>query len=177
MAKKQSSSKNASKDASQQKKSVEQDENFRHIVRVANTDLHGGKPLYLALQKIKGVGENFARIACKISGYDTMTLTGTLSEKQAGEIEVVIKDPVKAGIPSWMYNAQKDYESGEDFHLLHSDLDFKQDNDIKRKKKMKSNVGLRHQWKLPVRGQRTKSHFRPNAGKGSAVKKRSSIRK
>ncbi|MFW5865922.1 MAG: 30S ribosomal protein S13, partial [Nanoarchaeota archaeon] len=137
----------------------------------------GEKPLYLALQKIKGVGENFARVACTISGYDTMTETGTLSEEQALEIEKILQDPAQAGIPIWMYNGQKDYESGEDKHLLHSDLDFKQDTDIKRKKKMKSYQGLRHQWKLPLRGQRTQSHFRPNAGKGSAVKKRSTIRK
>ncbi|MGM5480790.1 MAG: 30S ribosomal protein S13 [Nanobdellota archaeon] len=176
MVQKKASSKNASQDASKGTQVASNDE-FRHIVRVANTDLKGEKPLFLALQKIKGVGENYARTICKLSRYDIMTKTGDLSEKQAAEIETVVKDPAQAGIPEWMYNSQKDYESGEDMHLLHSDLNFKQDNDIKRKKKMKSNVGLRHQWRLPVRGQRTKSHFRPNAGKGSAVKKRSTVRK
>ena len=154
-----------------------QDDDFRHIVRVANTDLKGEKPLYLALQKIKGVSENFARVACKVAGYDTMTLTGSLSEKQAESVEKILKEPADAGIPSWMFNSQKDYETGADNHLLHADLDFKKDNDIKRLKKMKSYIGLRHQWRLPVRGQRTQSHFRPNAGKGSAVKKKSTVRK
>ncbi|MGM5480052.1 MAG: 30S ribosomal protein S13 [Nanobdellota archaeon] len=150
---------------------------FRHIVRIANTDLKGEKPLYLALQKITGVGENFARIICKVSDFDSMTQTGSLSEKQAKQIENVLQNPAKFDIPAWTYNVQKSYETGEDAHLLHSDLHYKQDNDIKRKKKMKSFQGLRHQWRLPLRGQRTRSHFRPNAGKGSAVKKKTTIRK
>lgn len=153
------------------------DDSFRHIVRIANTDLKGEKPLFLALQKIKGVGENFARILCIISGYDTMTRTGDLSEQQASDIEAVLSNPSSYNIPEWVFNARREYESGDMLHLFHSDLDYKQDQDIKRKKKMKSYVGLRHQWRLPVRGQRTQSHFRPNGGKGSATKKRSTIRK
>jgi len=34
-------------------------------------------------------------------------------------------------------------------------------------KKTKSYKGLRHQWGLPVRGQRTKANFRKNKGKSS----------
>lgn len=176
MAKKKASSENASQDASNETQAAQNDD-FRHIVRVANTDLTGEKPLYIALQKIRGVGENFARVICKKTGYDLMTKTGYLSEDESSGIEKVVHNPADHGIPVWMFNSRREYESGNDLHLLHSDLDFKQGTDIKRKKKIKSNAGLRHQWKLPLRGQRTRSHFRPNLGKGAAAKKRSTVRK
>jgi small subunit ribosomal protein S13 len=51
-------------------------------------------------------------------------------------------------------------------------LKFAKENDVKMMKKIKSYRGLRHQWSLPVRGQRTKSNFRRNKGKGSLGVKR-----
>ena len=44
--------------------------------------------------------------------------------------------------------------------------------DLRRLKKIKSNRGLRHQWGLPVRGQRTKSNFRRSKGKAVGVKRK-----
>ena len=150
---------------------------FRHIVRIGNTDLVGEKPLYLGLQKIKGVGENFARGICAISKINFMKITGELSDDEVKVIEEILADPKKAGFPTHFLNRQQDYETGEDQHLFLADLDFARDQDIKRQKKIKSYVGLRHQWRLPVRGQRTGSNFRPNKGRGAAVKKKSTIRK
>lgn len=150
---------------------------FRHIVRVNNTDLKGDKPIYLSIQKIKGIGENFARAVCTLAKIDYMKITGDFTDKDVAAIEAVLVDPIKAGVPAYYLNRLKDYESGEDKHLYTSDLDFEKDQDIKRMKKMKSNVGLRHQWRLPVRGQRTGSNFRPNKGKGAVGKKKTSIRK
>jgi small subunit ribosomal protein S13 len=145
---------------------------FRHIVRVGNTDLAGNKSLYLSLQKIKGVGENFARVICKLAEIDYLKKTGDISDAEVKKLEAVLEDPKKAGFPVRFLNRQKDFETGEDMHLTLSDLDFEKDQDIKRMKKMKSYIGLRHQWRLPVRGQRTGSNFRPNKGKSSAVKKK-----
>lgn len=150
---------------------------FRHIVRVNNTDLKGEKPLYLALQKINGIGENFARAICILAKIDYMKITGDLDDKNVEAIEGVLADPEKAGVPVFYLNRQQDYESGEDKHLFQADLDYTQDQDIKRMKKMKSYIGLRHQWRLPVRGQRTGSNFRPNKGKAVAGKKKTSVRK
>lgn len=148
---------------------------FRHIVRIANTDLAGEKPLYLSLQKIKGVGENFARMICTVAKYDFMTKTGDLSEADALNIEKVLLNPT--ALPKRVFNRQQDYETGEDQHLLAADLDYAKDQDIKRLKKIKSYRGMRHQWRLPLRGQRTRSNFRPNKGKGGAVKKKTTVRK
>ena len=53
-----------------------------------------------------------------------------------------------------------------------SDLRFIQDNDIKMMKKIKSYKGIRHMFRLPVRGQCTRSNFRKNKGKGMGVKRK-----
>ena len=150
---------------------------FRHIVRVNNTDLKGDKAIYLSIQKIKGIGENFARAVCTLAKIDYMKITGEFTDKDVKAIEAVLENPLKAGVPEYYLNRIKDYETGENKHLFTSDLDFEKDQDIKRMKKMKSNVGLRHQWRLPVRGQRTGSNFRPNKGKAAVGKKKTSIRK
>ena len=150
---------------------------FKHIVRVGSTDLVGEKPLFLSLQKIKGVGENFSRIVCILAKMDYLRLTGEMNDKDVAILEKILEDPAGAGVPTYLFNNQKDFETGADMHLFLADLDFKKDTDIKRLKKSKSYIGLRHQWRLPVRGQRTQSNFRPNKGRGSAVKKKSTVRK
>ena len=150
---------------------------FRHIVRVGNTDLAGEKALFLSLQKIKGIGTNFARVMCDLAGLDYMKKTGDLTDKEVKVLESILEDPAKAGFPKRFLNRQKDYETGEDKHLFLADLDFEKDQDLKRHKKMKSYIGLRHQWRLPVRGQRTKANFRPNKGKSASVKKKGTTRK
>ncbi|MFH1650010.1 MAG: 30S ribosomal protein S13 [Candidatus Woesearchaeota archaeon] len=144
---------------------------FRHLVRIANTDLAGEKHLIVALTKIKGVSASFANAICIVSGFKKNTQTGSLTEAQAKKIEDTIREPSKYGIPAWMLNRRKDYETGQDMHLLGVDFDVIVDSDIKRQKKAKTYKGLRHQWGLPVRGQRTKSNFRKNKGKGLGVKK------
>ena len=70
-----------------------------------------------------------------------------------------------------MMNRRKDYEDGKDKHLLTSSLDLQKELDIKRLKKIRSYRGLRHALGQPVRGQRTKSHFRKNKTVGVQKKK------
>ena len=91
---------------------------------------------------------------------------------QANQLDEIIKEPAKFGIPSWLFNRKKDPEDNTDKHLVGSTLTFVQDNDIKMMKKMKSYKGIRHSLGLPVRGQRTRSNFRRNKGKVMGVKKK-----
>jgi len=142
-------------------------EDFRYIVRVANTDLEGSKPIQLALTKIKGIGIMFANFVCQTAKLDVGKRAGTLSDEEVSRLTEIVKNPFKHNIPSWLLNRQRDPETGEDKHLILADLQFEKENDIKMMKKMKSYKGLRHQWGLTVRGQRTKSNFRKNKGKGS----------
>ena len=144
---------------------------FKHFVRIANTDLDGNKQIAYALRKIKGVGFQFANIICGLAGVDNKKKTGYLDEKDIAKLNEVTKDPSKFGAPSWVLNRRKNYEDNVDKHLITADLDFTKDNDIKRMKKIKSYRGVRHMFGLPVRGQRTKSNFRRNKGKVTGVKK------
>jgi len=147
-------------------------DNFRHIVRVVNVDIPGEKPVSISLTKIKGMGTNFARVICKLAGIDAYKKTGYLEDSEIEKLNEVSKDPIKAGVPKWMFNRKKDYETGEDKHLLTATLSFTQDNDLKRLKKTKTLRGMRHQKKLPVRGQRTRSNFRRSKGKVVGVKRK-----
>ncbi|MFH0936484.1 MAG: 30S ribosomal protein S13 [Candidatus Woesearchaeota archaeon] len=79
-------------------------------------------------------------------------------------MEEIVKD--QKSIPSWLKNRRKDYETGQDEHITGTDLKFKKDTDIKRMRKIKTYRGMRHSYGLPVRGQRTKGHFRHGATVG-----------
>jgi small subunit ribosomal protein S13 len=147
---------------------------YRHIVRVANTDLDGAKPIFKALTKIKGVSFMFSNLVCELTNTDKNAKTGELDESTIKKLDEAIDNPLKFDAPLWMLNRRKDYEDGNDKHLVTSKLDFTKQNDIRRLQKIKSYIGIRHYNKLPVRGQRTKSNFRRNKGKAAGVMKKSS---
>ncbi len=153
---------------------VKQDtnENFRYIVRVGGTDIDGKKQLAYSLTKIKGVGYSFANAVCMAAGLDKTKKAGELSDTEIEKLNQILASPLEHGIPNWMVNRKKDYETGEDKHLLTGDLAFVKSNDIKRLRKIKAYRGFRHARGLPVRGQRTKSNFRKNKGKTLGVKKK-----
>ena len=144
---------------------MEQSKDYRHIVRIANTDIKGEKSLYMGLARVKGMGFMFSHAVCFLSGIDPTKKVGDLKEDEVKKIESIVRDPTKFGVPAWMLNRRKDPDNGSMKHLLTSDLTFIQDNDIKMMKKIKSYKGIRHSLGQPVRGQRTKSNFRKNKGK------------
>ena len=145
---------------------------LKYFVRIANTDLDGNKSLYRALTKIKGISFIFSNAVLNITGIEKTKRTGYLTDNDVAKIDDVIKDPLKFGIPSWLFNRKRDPEDGIDRHLVGVNLALINDNDIKIMKKIKSYRGVRHSLGLPVRGQRTKSNFRRNKGKVLGVKKK-----
>lgn len=128
---------------------------FRHIVRVAATELQGKTPVKLALTRIKGVGPAVANAAVKRLGIDPGKPMGEFTDEELQQIESVLKDPEE--VPDWLLNRRKDPFTGEDNHLISSDLKFQQKQDIDYMKKIRSYKGIRHSMGLKVRGQRTKS--------------------
>jgi small subunit ribosomal protein S13 len=150
---------------------------FKHIVRIANTDLKGEKRLVIGLQRIRGVGFNLAAALCHVSGIDREKRTGELTDAEERRLTEAVLHPEAQGIPVWMLNRRKDYETGEDKHLIMADIAFALENDKKRESRMRSYKGLRYTRGLPVRGQRTKSNFRPNKGKVTIKKKVNILRK
>lgn len=82
---------------------------------------------------------------------------GALDEEQVEELRKVLENPKKHGVPEFMLNRRKDYDSGENRHLLGGDIEMVEREDISREKDIQSRTGIRHQRGLPVRGQRTRS--------------------
>lgn len=145
------------------------DENLKHIVRVANTDLVGTKAIAYALTKIKGVSFSLARNLCILTNIPFDTKAGALEDKQVQALDALTKN--LESLPVWMFNRRKDMDTGKDKHLLTADLDFTKSNDIKFMRMIRSYKGARHSTGQPVRGQRTKGHFRKNTGVGVVKKK------
>ena len=150
------------------------DKDFKHIIRLANADLNGNRKIITSLQSIKGVSFMFANAICEVAGIDPNKKAGTLTDEEVSKLETVLKDPVKFGVPSWMFNRRRDLETNEDKHLVGVDLQVKHEEDIRRMKMIKSYRGIRHMFHLPVRGQKTRSNFRRSKGRVVGVTKRAS---
>jgi small subunit ribosomal protein S13 len=105
-------------------------------------------------------------------GYDPNQKIGYVSDEDVKEMEDVILSPQKQALPRWMLNRRNDYESGEDEHLIESDLVMRLRDDLNRMRKIRSYKGRRHEVGLPVRGQRTKSTFRKGSSVGVRRRKR-----
>lgn len=147
-------------------------EDFKHIVRVATTDLDGNKPILQAMRKIKGISHSLSNAVCHTTKIDKTKKTGNLTKEEIAKLEAVIKDPIKNNLPTWILNRRADPETNENKHVVAADLKFQKEFDIKRLKKIKSYKGMRHAVGLPVRGQKTRSNFRKNKGKAMGVKRK-----
>ncbi len=139
------------------------------IVRILSKDIEGKMNVYAGLTKIKGISWSISNAICRKLNIDKKKKIGNLTESEIKKIEEFLKKPE---IPKYLLNRQKDFDSGENKHLTSTDLDLRKDFDIKRLKKIKSYRGLRHIAGLPLRGQRTKAHFRKNRVKGSGIKRK-----
>lgn len=127
------------------------------LVRIYGKDIPGNKNIYPGLTYIKGISWSLSNAICKILNLDKKTKISELSKKQIDEIEGFLAKPK---LYDYLKNRQKDYDTGESKHILTNELDMTKDFDIKRMRQIKSYKGMRHALKQPVRGQRTRSHFR-----------------
>lgn len=143
---------------------------FRHITRIANTDLDGAQKIGYALSRVKGIGNRLANVIVQKAGIDPNIRLGFLPEADIKKIEDMIKNPVKYGLPNWLLNRPKDSETGKDTHLVGADLTLQIKSDIDKMKKTRSWKGFRHSHGLKVRGQRTKTTGRK--AKALGVKKK-----
>lgn len=147
----------------QQKKGKEdsktEDDDFQYIVRIANTDIDGNKKLIHGLTSIKGVGRKMSTFLINKTGLDRKTKMGYLTEKQIEIISQAIND-IQKDAPSWMLNHRKEYETGEDVHLIGPQIELRLRDEINIMKKIRSYKGIRHERGLTVRGQRTRANSR-----------------
>lgn len=143
------------------------------IVRILSKDIEGGLKIYVGLTKIKGISWALSNAICRNLHLDKERKIGSLTDEEVKKISEFMKNPK---LPLYILNRRKDFETGENKHLLGSDLELQKEFDIKRLRKIKSYKGIRHGLGLPLRGQRTRSHFRKNRKKGSGIKKKTAKR-
>jgi small subunit ribosomal protein S13 len=143
---------------------------FRHILRITDTDVDGTLKAPYALTKIKGISLNLASAILKKAGINPDIRAGFLTEQEVEKIEEIIKEPTKYDLPDWLLNRRKDLETGKDMHLISADLILRTKMDIDQMKEIKSWRGYRHAYGLKARGQRTKTTGR--VGKAVGVKKK-----
>lgn len=144
---------------------------FKHIVRIADTDLDGNKSVMFALTGIKGIGLRIAKCIVNKLGVDGKAKLGELDDETIEKLRKFIEEEIES-LPSWLLNRRKDLYSGQDLHLLSKDVDFARMLDIERLIKMKAYRGVRHAKGKKVRGQRTRSTGRKGRTVGVIRKKR-----
>jgi len=138
---------------------------YENLIRILGNDIPGEKKTLIGLTQVRGIGYMFANSILQILKINPDSRIGTLSAEQVSSIEKMIQDPKSQNFPTWFLNRQKDVETGDDLHLVTSDIAFNLRNDIEREKGVFSWRGYRHMYGLKVRGQRTRCTGR----KGGAV--------
>jgi len=133
-----------------------------NVVRVLSTDIPANENIYSGLTHIKGVSWAFSNALCNVLNIDKSRKLASFSEQELVKITDFIKNPK---VPIFILNRRNDKATGQNLHLITSDLEFQRDMDIRNEKKIRSFKGWRHALGQPVRGQKTRSHFR----KGRAI--------
>ena len=55
---------------------MEENKDFKHFVRISNTDLNGTKHIGSALRQIKGINFMFSNLICNLAKIDRKKRTG-----------------------------------------------------------------------------------------------------
>ena len=134
-------------------------DDFSYMLRMADTDIDGLKPLKTALTSVRGVGDRTASQICRITGFDPIRKAGHLDIDQQEVLRLAIEEYAQ-NVPLWMLNRQRDIETGDELHLFSMDVKMTQEDDIARLRATKAYRGLRHAARKRVRGQRTRSNGR-----------------
>lgn len=134
-------------------------EDFRYIVRMANTDLDGTRSVAYALTAISGVGIRVSESLADLAGVPRYERLGNLSEEQTDKIESLLGN-LGESVPDWMVNRPRDWETGLDMHVFGAELEVRGRDDVNLMKMIRSYKGVRHEQGQKVRGQRTRSNGR-----------------
>lgn len=135
------------------------EDDFQYIVRIANTDIDGNKKLIHGLTSIKGIGRQLSTFLIKETGLDHNKKMGHLKEKEIEIISDAIIN-IQKDAPHWMLNHRKEYDTGENIHLIGPQIDLRLRDEINIMKMIRSYKGIRHERGLTVRGQRTRANGR-----------------
>jgi small subunit ribosomal protein S13 len=167
--KKEKKGKQTAKDEEPVKKK-EHDENFNYIIRIVNTDINGENNIVQGLTQIKGIGRHMATFIADTAGVDRKIKFGNLPEPEIGKLKEVLEN-IDEYAPAWMLNYRKDMYTGEDMHLISTDVATRLRDDINMMKMIRCYRGVRHELGLKVRGQRTSSNGRKGLALGVSKRK------
>lgn len=153
------------------KKDEDENPDFKFLVRIVNTDIEGQIPLYLALPTVRGIGRRVSIMVTDSLGYDRFKRIGDFTDDEIDRIAGAIEN-IHEIIPSWMMNRRKDYDSGDDVHIVGTEVQVARRDDINRFKKIRCYRGIRHERGHKVRGQRLKSNGRTGLVLGVSRKRK-----
>lgn len=117
------------------------------MARIAGVDLPKGKPIWVALQYVYGIGSTSSQRILAATGVEPSIRVKDLTEEQVGRLRDVI---------------DKQYK-------LEGDLRREVQFNIKRLIEIGCRRGMRHRASLPVHGQRTRTNARTKRGARKTV--------
>jgi small subunit ribosomal protein S13 len=170
--KKDEKSKTKKSDTSKEKprKKVDRGPDFKYIIRLSNSDINGEKSFIYGLTSVKGIGLHMATFIAEKTGFDKNKKIGDLTDQQIEKIQEAINS-IKENAPYWMLNHRKEYDTGNNIHLVGTEIDTRLRDEINIMKKIRSYRGIRHERGLKVRGQRTGSNGRKGLALGVSKRK------
>ena len=145
-------------------------DDFSYILRMADSDIDGLRPIAIGLTSIKGVGMRTSQQICRLAGLNGKTLGGHLSEEEQDSLRSAIDDYATT-VPWWLVNRQRDLGTNEDAHIVAMEVKMTRDDDISRMAGIKAYRGMRHRSGHKVRGQRLRSNGRKGSTLGVERKK------
>lgn len=168
--KKVKTQKQEEKQPEKDKKKSKHGEDFKYIVRLSNTDIDGEKNLVYGLTGVKGIGMHLANLISEKSGINKHKKIGNLSDSEVEKLQDIINS-IAENAPTWMLNHRNDLDTGDDIHLVGSEIDMRLRDEINIMKKIRSYRGIRHERGLRARGQRTKGNNRRGLALGVSKKR------
>ena len=88
-------------------------DDFLYILRIADADIDGMRPIGMGMTSVKGIGQRTARRLCQLADIDPSKLGGHLSDEEQERLRSVI-DSYPTFVPHWLLNRQRDLETNED---------------------------------------------------------------
>jgi len=115
-------------------------------MRLFGITIPNDKRLEVGLTSVYGIGRTRAQEICDNAGIDRGTTAGELTNEQENAIREQIEH-----------------------YMLEGDLKREESANVKRLRDIRSYRGIRHQMRLPSRGQRTKTNSRTRRGNKRAT--------
>ena len=145
-------------------------DDFSYILRIADSDIDGLRPIAIGITSIKGIGMRTSQQICRLADIDGNKLGGHLSDDEQDRLRNSIDDYATT-VPWWLVNRQRDVGTNEDAHIVATEVKMTRDDDVARIAGVKAYRGMRHRSGHKVRGQRLRSNGRKGSSLGVERKK------